>query len=170
MSSGRSRITSADRESMSVRTFTRRFRAEVGTGPRQWITAQRLLRAHRLPESTDAPVELVAMRAGFGTPGSLRQHFHTSLGVSPSAYRRTFRESTLGGARAEGRGAAGRAVGWRSADAHPEHGTATATRLRRSDPATAGGTGAPMAVADAGPRPALVEESLTPRRPLATNR
>ncbi|WP_019549608.1 GlxA family transcriptional regulator [Streptomyces sulphureus] len=84
----------ADRESMSVRTFTRRFRAEVGTSPQQWITAQRLLRARQLLESTDAPVERVAVQAGFGTPDSLRQHFHTSLGVSPSAYRRTFREST----------------------------------------------------------------------------
>ncbi|MEU8778970.1 helix-turn-helix domain-containing protein [Streptomyces sp. NPDC048606] len=76
---------------MSLRTFTRRFRDEVGTTPVQWLTAQRLDLARQLLESSDLPVDLVAHRAGFGSANSLRQHMRTAFGVSPIGYRRTFR-------------------------------------------------------------------------------
>ncbi|MEV7417799.1 helix-turn-helix domain-containing protein [Streptomyces sp. NPDC089919] len=75
---------------MSLRTFTRRFRDEVGTTPVQWLTAQRLELARGLLETSDLPVDLVAHRAGFGSGNSLRQHMRAALGVSPIAYRRTF--------------------------------------------------------------------------------
>jgi transcriptional regulator GlxA family with amidase domain len=81
----------AAREAMSVRTFTRRFREEVGTSANRWLTRQRVERARHLLEETDLPVDLVAERSGFGTAASLRQHLQASLGVSPSAYRGTFR-------------------------------------------------------------------------------
>ncbi|WP_446037473.1 GlxA family transcriptional regulator [Streptomyces sp. SID1143] len=81
----------ARQESMSVRTFTRRFREEVGMTPLRWLTRQRLEHARHLLEETDLPVERVAADCGFGTAASLRQHFHAALGVSPRAYRRTFR-------------------------------------------------------------------------------
>jgi transcriptional regulator GlxA family with amidase domain len=80
----------ADRESMSVRTFTRRFREEVGLSPGQWLTRQRIEHARHLLESTGLSVEQVAHRAGFGTGASLRQHLQAAFGVSPTAYRRTF--------------------------------------------------------------------------------
>ncbi|MFG2619314.1 GlxA family transcriptional regulator [Streptomyces sp. NPDC048507] len=76
---------------MSLRTFTRRFRDEVGMTPVQWLTVQRLELARDLLESSDLPVDLVAHRAGFGSGNSLRQHMRASLGTSPIAYRRTFR-------------------------------------------------------------------------------
>lgn len=75
---------------MSLRTFTRRFRDEVGMTPVQWLTTQRLEVARHLLESTDLPVDLVAHRAGFGSGNSLRQHMRSALGVSPIGYRRTF--------------------------------------------------------------------------------
>ncbi|WP_285731939.1 helix-turn-helix domain-containing protein [Nocardiopsis sp. ATB16-24] len=78
-------------ESVSVRTFTRRFREEVGLSPGRWITRQRLDRARQLLEESDLPVDRIADEVGFGTAESLRQHMHAALGVSPSAYRRTFR-------------------------------------------------------------------------------
>jgi transcriptional regulator GlxA family with amidase domain len=81
----------AEQESMSVRTFTRRFREEVGQTPVQWLTQQRIERARQLLEETDMPVDSVAAGAGFGTGASLRQHLQAALGVSPSAYRATFR-------------------------------------------------------------------------------
>ncbi|MFP8903613.1 GlxA family transcriptional regulator [Streptomyces atacamensis] len=81
----------AGKEAMSVRTFTRRFREEVGTSPLRWLTRQRVERARHLLESSDLPVERVAAEAGFGTAASLRLHFQAALGVSPGAYRRTFR-------------------------------------------------------------------------------
>ncbi|KOU22836.1 AraC family transcriptional regulator [Streptomyces sp. WM6372] len=76
---------------MSLRTFTRRFRDEVGMTPVQWLTVQRLEVARQLLESSDLPVDLVAHRSGFGSANSLRQHMRASLGISPIAYRRTFR-------------------------------------------------------------------------------
>ncbi|HCA87178.1 MAG TPA: AraC family transcriptional regulator [Streptomyces sp.] len=81
----------AARESMSVRTFSRRFREEAGTTPARWLTQRRIERARQLLEETDLPVDRVAVDAGFGTGASLRQHLQASLGVSPSAYRSTFR-------------------------------------------------------------------------------
>ncbi|MER6912396.1 helix-turn-helix domain-containing protein [Streptomyces sp. NPDC000594] len=84
----------AERESMSVRTFTRRFREEVGVSPGQWLTQQRVERARQLLESTDLSVDQVARDAGFGTAQSMRQHLQSALGVAPTAYRRTFRASS----------------------------------------------------------------------------
>ncbi|CAM5477168.1 GlxA family transcriptional regulator [Streptomyces aurantiogriseus] len=83
----------AAQESMSVRTFTRRFREEVGVSPGQWLTQQRVERARHLLESTDLSVDQVARDAGFGTAQSMRQHLQAALGVTPTAYRRTFRTS-----------------------------------------------------------------------------
>ncbi|WP_106176974.1 GlxA family transcriptional regulator [Prauserella shujinwangii] len=81
----------AAREGMSTRTFTRRFREEVGMSPGRWLAQRRLDRARDLLERSDLPVDRVAADAGFGTAASLRQHLHAALGVSPSAYRATFR-------------------------------------------------------------------------------
>jgi transcriptional regulator GlxA family with amidase domain len=81
----------AAQESMSVRTFSRRFREETGVTPLQWLTRQRVERARQLLEETDRSVDRVAADAGFGTAASLRQHMQAALGVSPTAYRGTFR-------------------------------------------------------------------------------
>ncbi|WP_433331063.1 GlxA family transcriptional regulator [Spirillospora sp. CA-294931] len=75
---------------MSVRTFSRRFRDEVGMTPGQWLTRQRVEHARRLLETTDLPVDRVAEQAGFGTAASLRQHLVATIGVPPSTYRQTF--------------------------------------------------------------------------------
>ncbi|MEU6538016.1 helix-turn-helix domain-containing protein [Streptomyces sp. NPDC047000] len=91
----------AARESMSVRTFTRRFREETGISPGQWLTQRRVERACRLLESTDLSVDQVARDAGFGTAQSMRQHLQTALGVTPTAYRRTFRTEAGTGAEAD---------------------------------------------------------------------
>lgn len=94
----------AEQEAMSVRTFTRRFREETGVSPGQWLTQQRVERARHLLESTDLSVDQVARDAGFGTAQSMRQHLQAALGVTPSAYRRTFR---TGAGTGESHGTAG---------------------------------------------------------------
>ncbi|WP_406508128.1 GlxA family transcriptional regulator [Streptomyces sp. NBC_00212] len=86
----------AEREAMSVRTFTRRFREEVGLSPGQWLTQQRVEHARHLLESTDLSVDATARAAGFGTATSLRQHLQAALGVPPTVYRRTFRAGAAG--------------------------------------------------------------------------
>ncbi|MBE1586190.1 GlxA family transcriptional regulator [Nonomuraea angiospora] len=81
----------AEHARMSVRTFTRRFRDETGVSPARWLNGQRVQHARHLLETTDLGVEEVARKAGFGTAVSLRQHLHAAVGVSPLAYRHTFR-------------------------------------------------------------------------------
>ncbi|MBH5335311.1 helix-turn-helix domain-containing protein [Streptomyces pactum] len=99
----------AAQEAMSIRTFTRRFREEVGISPGQWLTQQRVERARHLLETTDLSVDQVARSAGFGSAGSMRQHLQAALGVSPTAYRRTFRATTGSAAgRTGGHGGHGR--------------------------------------------------------------
>jgi transcriptional regulator GlxA family with amidase domain len=80
----------ARRASMSPRTFARRFRAETGTTPHQWVTSQRLLLAEQLLEESEASIDLVASRSGFGNAATLRHHFAAARGTTPQAYRRTF--------------------------------------------------------------------------------
>ncbi|MGV9251649.1 GlxA family transcriptional regulator [Streptomyces sp. NPDC003697] len=94
----------AAQESMSVRTFTRRFREEAGVSPGQWLTRQRVERARHLLESTGLSVDQVARDAGFGTAQSMRQHLQAALGVTPTAYRRTFRTGAGSDDRAGHRG------------------------------------------------------------------
>jgi transcriptional regulator GlxA family with amidase domain len=81
----------ADRAAMSRRTFTRHFRQATGTTVGQWLQQQRLTMARRLLETTTRSIDDVAERSGFGSSVSLRQHFASALGTSPSAYRRQFR-------------------------------------------------------------------------------
>ncbi|WP_221361316.1 GlxA family transcriptional regulator [Streptomyces beigongshangae] len=76
---------------MSLRTFARRFNDEVGMSPGRWLIQQRVVRARQLLESSDLPVDRIAGEVGFATGTSLRQHLHAAVGVSPQAYRRTFR-------------------------------------------------------------------------------
>ncbi|MBT3149332.1 helix-turn-helix domain-containing protein [Streptomyces sp. CHD11] len=81
----------AAQETTSTRTFTRRFRDETGISPGRWLIQQRIERACTLLERTNLPIDQIAVTAGFGTAGSMRLHLQAELGVSPSAYRATFR-------------------------------------------------------------------------------
>ncbi|MEV6494007.1 helix-turn-helix domain-containing protein [Actinoplanes sp. NPDC051633] len=78
---------------MSVRTFTRRFREETGLSPGRWLLRQRVDHARALLEATDLAVDVIARRSGLGSAAALRQHLQATIGVAPSAYRRTFRLS-----------------------------------------------------------------------------
>lgn len=78
---------------MSVRTFSRRFKAETGQSPGTWLLQQRVRHACHLLETTGLPVDRIAEEAGLGTAASLRHHLRSELGVSPLAYRKTFRAS-----------------------------------------------------------------------------
>ncbi|WP_202819127.1 GlxA family transcriptional regulator [Actinosynnema sp. ALI-1.44] len=81
----------AGHANMSVRTFSRRFRAETGMSPGKWLLKERIEHARHLLESTDLAVEKVARESGLGTAASLRQHLRVNVGVSPLTYRKTFR-------------------------------------------------------------------------------
>jgi transcriptional regulator GlxA family with amidase domain len=82
----------AARAHMSPRTFARRFRAETGTTPHDWLTGQRVLLVRHLLEQTDLGVDAIASRSGFGTAAMLRHHFTRRVGATPQSYRMTFRD------------------------------------------------------------------------------
>lgn len=77
----------------------RRFTEEVGVNPGRRLIQQKVGRARHLlettdlpvDETTDLPVDEIAGQVSFAAHTSLRQHLHAAIGVSPSAYRRTFR-------------------------------------------------------------------------------
>ena len=78
---------------VAERTLIRHFHATIGTTPIEWLTAQRVLHARRLLETTDQSVEQVAEACGLGGAANLRHHFTESVGVAPSEYRRSFRRA-----------------------------------------------------------------------------
>ena len=84
----------ARHSSMSVRTFTRRFRAEVGQSPLQWVITRRVDHSRRLLESTDLTVDQIAAEVGFASATLLRKHLRATVGLSPGTYRRTFAPPT----------------------------------------------------------------------------
>ena len=75
---------------LSVTTVHRRFRAEVGTTPLAWLTAERVDLARRLIEAGTVPMDLVAHRSGLGTTANLRAQMRRRTGLSPSQYRDRF--------------------------------------------------------------------------------
>ena len=81
---------------MSSRTFSRRFRAELGASPAAWLNRQRTLRAQQLLEQTQESVDEIARLCGFGTAAVLRHHFLRTLNTTPRDYRRTFGAHSLG--------------------------------------------------------------------------
>ncbi|WP_019067469.1 helix-turn-helix domain-containing protein [Streptomyces hokutonensis] len=83
---------------VSVRTLTRRFHAESGVSPLQWLLHQRVERAKELLETTTLPMDQVARACGLGTADSLRGHLVRRTGLTPSAYRAQFTRLGTGAA------------------------------------------------------------------------
>ncbi|MDQ2815479.1 MAG: helix-turn-helix domain-containing protein [Actinomycetota bacterium] len=92
----------ATRANMSERTLARRFVQDTGTTPQRWLTGQRILLAQELLEESDATVDAIADRAGFGNATALRHHFRAWRGTTPHAYRRLFRGDHADAAAAPG--------------------------------------------------------------------
>jgi len=78
---------------MSPRTFARQFRDQFHMTPIRWLAGQRLLEARRLLEATSLSVDDVAERCGFGSAATLRVHLGRQSGTTPTAYRRSHRDS-----------------------------------------------------------------------------
>jgi transcriptional regulator GlxA family with amidase domain len=76
---------------MSPRTLARRFVEQTGMTPLQWITAQRVIEARRLLETTELSIDDVAARSGLGSAANLRLHLAREVTTTPTAYRAAFR-------------------------------------------------------------------------------
>jgi transcriptional regulator GlxA family with amidase domain len=81
----------AARASMSERSLSRHFRRQTGSTPLRWVNRHRIRAAQQLLEETDRPVERVGDLVGFESPTAFRERFREVVGVSPQAYRRSFR-------------------------------------------------------------------------------
>jgi transcriptional regulator GlxA family with amidase domain len=80
----------AARARVSPATLHRRFRAQLGTTPLAWLTAERVNLARRMIERGEERLDVVAARSGLGTAANLRERLRRETGLSPSAYRRRF--------------------------------------------------------------------------------
>lgn len=82
--------TLARHHGVSRATLHRRFRAELGATPLEWLTAERVRLACRLLEKNGHSIDRVAGLTGLGSAANLRFHFRRSTGLTPSAYRARF--------------------------------------------------------------------------------
>ncbi|MGR8007203.1 helix-turn-helix domain-containing protein [Streptomyces hypolithicus] len=80
----------AAQAAVSPATLHRRFRAQLGTTPLAWLTAERVVLACRLMERGEAGTEAVARASGLGTAANLRVQLRRSTGLTPGAYRERF--------------------------------------------------------------------------------
>jgi AraC family transcriptional activator FtrA len=75
---------------LSERTLIRHFNDSTGLSPLNWLIAERVERCKELLETTALDLDAIAEASGFRTQETLRHHFRTRTGISPSAFRRQF--------------------------------------------------------------------------------
>lgn len=80
----------AQQACLSRRSFDRHFRSNLGQSPKEWLIQQRINLAREFLESSQADIELIAEKTGFGSSMNLRHHFSQLLGVTPTHYRNQF--------------------------------------------------------------------------------
>jgi transcriptional regulator GlxA family with amidase domain len=74
---------------LSVRQFSRAFRAETGQSPAKAVETLRLEAARVMMEQTSHPIETVAMQTGFADRERMRRAFLRAFGQPPQAIRRS---------------------------------------------------------------------------------
>ncbi|MGX1307040.1 transcriptional regulator GlxA family with amidase domain [Amorphus suaedae] len=79
------------RSGLSERSFKRRFTQATGMPPIDYVHTLRLEEAKQILETTDLPVEAVAVDIGYEDASFFRRLFRRKVGLSPSDYRRRFR-------------------------------------------------------------------------------
>jgi AraC-like DNA-binding protein len=80
---------------VSRATLARRFTAAVGEPPATHLARWRLALAADLLAESDAPLDAVARRVGYGTGAALSAAFSRERGTSPSEHRRAARGSRI---------------------------------------------------------------------------
>ncbi|WP_109314270.1 transcriptional regulator FtrA [Pseudovibrio ascidiaceicola] len=81
----------ADLMGMSQRTFIRKFSKVTGLAPAEWRRTKQLETAKHLLEAKETmDMERLSHLCGFGSAATLRHHFRSKYGTTPTAYRRQF--------------------------------------------------------------------------------
>jgi transcriptional regulator GlxA family with amidase domain len=80
----------ARRSGLNPRTFARRFQAETGYTPMEYVQALRIEEAKQELERDRRSIEEVAALVGYEDDASFRRIFKRRVGLSPAAYRKKF--------------------------------------------------------------------------------
>lgn len=81
----------ADAFNVSPRTLLRRFAAETGQSPLDYLQASRVRRARHLLETTDRTVAAISRTVGYKDPSTFTTLFTKQTGQPPTTYRATFK-------------------------------------------------------------------------------
>ncbi|HDR9065499.1 TPA: helix-turn-helix domain-containing protein [Burkholderia contaminans] len=76
---------------MSERNLLRRFRAEIGISPSEYLMNARLVRAQEMLLQTGLPADSIARRCGLTDGTRLSRLFRERIGSTPTEYRRSAR-------------------------------------------------------------------------------
>lgn len=83
----------AKHANMSRRNFSRLFKKATGITFTNWLLNRRLELAQGLLETNNLSIDLISSKAGFKSSVTFRQHFLAEFSISPSEYRKQFRDS-----------------------------------------------------------------------------
>lgn len=76
---------------ISERSLARLFTTELGVTPHDFVESVRIDQARHVLEGTDRALKIIAYDCGFGGAEQMRTVFQRRLGISPGAYRASFR-------------------------------------------------------------------------------
>jgi transcriptional regulator GlxA family with amidase domain len=85
----------AARANFSPRHLARLFDEQVGMTPAHYVERVRVEAARTMLETGDEALAVVAKQSGFRSPETMRRAFLRELGVSPGAYRSSFRTTGI---------------------------------------------------------------------------
>ncbi|MEY9943638.1 AraC-like DNA-binding protein [Kitasatospora sp. GAS1066B] len=77
----------AARVGVSRATLARRFTALVGRAPMAYLAWWRMTTAATMLRDTQAPIDTIARRVGYGSPYALSHAFNRAFGTTPGRYR-----------------------------------------------------------------------------------
>jgi AraC-like DNA-binding protein len=79
---------------LSSTQFHRLFQRLLRMSPTEYLLALRLQEARRLLTSTELPISAIAMNTGFFDQSHFTKRFRKVTGISPTRFRKAFRENT----------------------------------------------------------------------------
>ena len=86
-----------EQSGLTERTFMRRFRAATGSAPMEYLQTMRIEESKHLLETTEMPVDQVAVEIGYEDPNFFRRLFKRRVGITPARYRQRFSRLGLPG-------------------------------------------------------------------------
>jgi transcriptional regulator GlxA family with amidase domain len=75
---------------LAERSFKRRFHEATGMSPLAYVHALRLEEAKQMLESTDEPIEIIALEVGYEDAGFFSRLFKRTVNLTPAQYRKRF--------------------------------------------------------------------------------